>query len=129
MREPGVALLEEEPPPLLRKRLMPSEGMLGSVCDCEIECGLWVPVGVAVAETDDIWGAKLCEEWRWRRRLVRASASGKWCAVCELCSRWLESLFEVREGLSGGEWGGSCDVLVYGRSAAPSTVGGVLGSD
>lgn len=101
VREPGVALPEQEPP-LLRKREMPSEGMLGSICDCVVECGLWVPVGVAVAETEDICGAGLWEERRWRRRLVRASASGNWCSVWELCWRWLERLFEAWEGLSGG---------------------------
>ena len=76
MSEAGVALPPEEEPPLVRKREMPSEGMLGSVWDCGMECGLCVPVEVALAETEDICGARLWEEWRWRRRLVRASASG-----------------------------------------------------
>ena len=81
VREPGVALPEEEPP-LLRKRDMPSEGMLASFWfwDRVMERGLWVPVEVAVADTEDICGARLWDERPCRRRFVRASASGNWCA-------------------------------------------------
>ena len=79
--EPGVALPELEPVPL-RKRDMPSAGMLGSWL--RVESWLWLkagepvePFGVMVAETEDIFGAALCV-LRLRRRWVTSSAFGGW---------------------------------------------------